>query len=425
MLALLAFAFLVHAQAQEYFMARQGDNCYVTCAALGLNCNGQIQTNNSNAIFGQLGVTCKADTRPWWAEDQPSYVSDPSDGNYGDCLGYTDVPQDVMCGGHFNTTSRLCRCSALRNANDLSTFGTGLSGGSISQEEFQVFGWTMPSGSYGVMDHFWITGPNNINWDDVVIRYYVDGEATASVQFTPSMAAGVGFNDGQAPWGNKFVGKGAADGAWYVNLRVPFQKQIRVTWQHLTGTYGGMYIIVRGAPNLPIVIGDVTVPTNAKLYLYNQHVTLQPLQYFDVINVPSGNGLAFFHALAVQAANLNFLEGCYHQYSPPSQAYPGTVLSTGTEDYYDSAWYFNAGEFHLPNAGYTHYATAAGQLTWSAYRFHVQDPLRFNNGYRLTWRNGDAIDPQTGLKCFIQNGGNVVGSPSVATVVSYSWVYQW
>jgi len=37
--------------------------------------------------------------------------------------------------------------------------------------------------------------------------------------------------------------------------------------------------------------------------------------------------------------NLNFLEGCFHSYSPYNKPFPGVVLSTGTEDYFDSAWY--------------------------------------------------------------------------------------
>jgi len=423
MVALLFLLLSFHqALTQEYYLASQGANCYDTCAAQGKNCNGNIQTNNSDALFSQLGVSCKADTRSWWAPDQPSYVSDLNDANYGDCLGYMNVPQNVMCGSQYFTTSRLCRCQPVNTDN--SSFGTGLSGGSITTDEFEVFGWTVATGSTGVMDHFWITGPGNVDWDNVVIRYYIDGEAIASIQFSPSMAVGVGFDDGKAPWGTKFVGKGAADGAWYHNFRIPFQKQIRITWQ-ASETYGGMYIIVRGAPNLPIVIGDFTVPSSSKLILHNQKVTLQPLQYFDVVYVPSGNGLHFFHTLAVQSDNLNFLEGCYHQYAPPNQPYPGTVLSTGTEDYFDSAWYFNAGEFHLSNAGFTHEVQSNTSLTWSAYRFHAQDPLRFNNGFRLTWRNGDAIDPQTGLKCFIQSGGITAGNPGSSVILSYAWVYQW
>lgn len=46
-----------------------------------------------------------------------------------------------------------------------------------------------------------------------IFRYYIDGETTASIQFTPPMAAGVGFDDTQAPWGTKWIGKGAKDGA--------------------------------------------------------------------------------------------------------------------------------------------------------------------------------------------------------------------
>ena len=62
------------------------------------------------------------------------------------------------------------------------------------------------------------------------------------------------------------------------------------------------------------------------------------------------------------------------------QEFPGTLLSTGTEDYFDSAWYFNAGEFHLPVSGFTHFNQSDNQVAWSAYRFHEMDPLLFNNG---------------------------------------------
>jgi len=45
----------------------------------------------------------------------------------------------------------------------------------------------------------------------------------------------------------------------------------------------------------------------------------------------------YMTALAVESANKNFLEACYHLFTPHDQAFPGTVLSTGTEDYFDSA----------------------------------------------------------------------------------------
>ena len=57
--------------------------------------------------------------------------------------------------------------------------------------------------SVGLTTHFWVEagrGPEGrYLCDTMIVRYYVDGETTASLAFTPSMAAGsgVGF-EGQA-----------------------------------------------------------------------------------------------------------------------------------------------------------------------------------------------------------------------------------
>jgi hypothetical protein len=50
------------------------------------------------------------------------------------------------------------------------------------------------------------------------------------------------------------------------------------------------------------------------------------------------------------------------------QAFPGTLMSTGTEDYFDSGWYFDAGEFRLPVSGFTHLDNSNNEIKWSAYR---------------------------------------------------------
>jgi hypothetical protein len=58
-----------------------------------------------------------------------------------------------------------------------------------------------------------------------------------------------------------------------------------------------------------------------------------------------------------------------------------------------------------------------------AYRFHDMDTLPFHGGFRFVWRNGDAVDPVTGHKCFTETGGNVVGQPTQSNVSYYAWVY--
>lgn len=92
-LVLLALA---AAQTPTYIVGPMGWSCADACHAKGLNCNPRIVTNNSPAQFASLGIKCTPDPAPWylhlfdsalrrsrWAEDQPSYVSNTSDPNYG------------------------------------------------------------------------------------------------------------------------------------------------------------------------------------------------------------------------------------------------------------------------------------------------------------------------------------------------------
>jgi hypothetical protein len=141
--------------------------------------------------------------------------------------------------------------------------------------------------------------------------------------------------------------------------------------------------------------------------------------------MPSGRGLLLSHTLSVTSGNLNFLEGCYHAYPQYNQQFPGVIVSTGTEDYFDSAFYFNAGQFHFEVSGYTHLKkTSNDSVEWSAYRMHDLDPIFFTNGFRFMWRNGDVVDHHD-FKCLVDQGGRVVGSPTQSNVTSYAWVYTW
>jgi len=416
------FLVLVSLVRADYFIGDQGKSCSETCIQHGMNCNPTIVTNNSDAIFASLGIKCNSDNRPWWASDQPSYVADPKDPNYQKCLGYIDTPTAVLCAGNEVSVRRLCRCDAPSKSKTL--FGTGLSNGVVTITEQYVFQHFVASGDYGVMTHFWYT-IGNPGSDGIIVRYYVDGETTASIQFNPALAAGVGFDDTTAPWGLKWIGKGAKDGSYFINFKIPFQKSIVVTVQHLTSNLGGFYMIVRGSTNTPLDFGTVKIPSNAKLRLTRiENVKYNSLDLVTLAEAKTGQGVVIYHNLAVQSGNMNFLEGCYHWLTPDAPEFPGVVLSTGTEDYYDSGWYFDAGPFHLPTAGLTHLVNIQGQpVTFSAYRFHEADPLTFSNGFSFVWRNGDNVDA-SGIKC-LTIPGKAVGSPTASQVWSQVWYYTW
>jgi len=61
-------------------------------------------------------------------------------------------------------------------------------------------------------------------------------------------------------------------------------------------------------------------------------------------------------------------------------------LSSGVEDYFLSAFYFDLGMFKSPNSGLTFYD---GSKKLSAYKLHHRDPILFNDGMKLLFRNNE------------------------------------
>merc|ERR1711907_483236 len=150
----------------------------------------------------------------------------------------------------------------------------------------------------------------------------------------------------------------------------------------------------------------MSLPTTAKLSLHRiEGKMYPPLAFVPVVNLTHGRGLIFQTTLAVSSGSMNFLEGCYHMMVPYNQPFPGIVISTGTEDYFDSAYYFNGGQYRFPVSGSTHLNQSDGTVKWSGYRFHEQDPLTFTGGVRFLWRVGDLANPiahPDSPKCYVE-----------------------
>ena len=283
--------------------------------------------------------------------------------------------------------------------------------------------------------HFWITGSTPQS-DTATIRYYVDGERMASIEFQPQHACGVAFDDPENVWGNKWAGKGSNAGGFFHAFRVPFYKSLTVTYALAPGAEkGSIFIQVRGVENLPIAMDGADVPTGsngaprARMVLQRNNLTMAPLEYLSVVDMPAGTqGLVFQTMISFSAANVHTLEGCVRWYGTASTAFPGVLLGTGTEDFYSSSHYFKIGggatHYHLPSVGLTHFVSDGGAVEFSAYRYQDMDPLFFSDGGGMQWRNGDVFDGD-GLKCFLQRGGHAIGDPGPADVLTYAWVYTW
>jgi hypothetical protein len=91
----------------------------------------------------------------------------------------------------------------------------------------------------------------------------------------------------------------------------------------------------------------------------------------------------------------NALEGCYYLFPDAAATWEAgySLLATGTEDYFESAFYFDAGVYAQPYTGVTVREGAEGAPSRiSAYKIHgSHDPMVFSDGFALKWRNGGSV----------------------------------
>lgn len=262
----------------------------------------------------------------------------------------------------------------------------------------------------GTLTQMWFGG-SWPGWGDTRIRVYVDGEPGPGIDMALFLGHGVGWEDQTAPWGTRRIGKTGRPSGVYNTYRIPFGKGVRVTAQlservHQPQTF---WYIVRGVTHYPVQLGSIHLPATARLRLHRREaIQLKPLEELEALNTQR-SGMLYAVTMAASSTNFNYLEACLRAF--PNGRREPIFLSSGTEDYFLGTYYFNAGPYHLPIAGVTH--LEPGSSKFSAYRFHEDDPIPFQRGMRLVWRNGEEL------------GGHRFGDPKPTTVTSYVWTYEW
>ena len=308
---------------------------------------------------------------------------------------------------------------------DMKTFSSAMKDGEILGGEEKVL-YEHETGP-GVVTEQWFAGVDVMD-QDARFRFYIDGEMVASLDFQLYMAHGIGFNntfeDKYLPWGTKLMSHSASGGGLSNTFRIPFLKSFRVTLTHPKG--GIFWYIIRGVENYPLVLGDLLLPKTSRLKVYKQtNILLERLKFITLAKVDNSAGAVFMVTLAANSTDYTYLEACMRVIIDGGDV---MFLSSGTEDFFLSAYYYNKGVYHFENSGLT---SKEGVGTMSAYKFFERDPLLFAKSLELKWRCGEVVGGFGGCPTDFPQSYSPKRPPSRVdlytntTVTAYTWVYEW
>ncbi|QPC84013.1 DUF2961 domain-containing protein [Phototrophicus methaneseepsis] len=251
----------------------------------------------------------------------------------------------------------------------------------------------------GAIQHIWLTVHPRY-WRSLVFRFYWDDEETPSIE----VPLGDFFCNGWCERSNVSSIPVAVNPAGGFNSywEMPFRKAARITLENLVDDE------VRGF-YYQITYALTDVPENAA-YFHAQWRRSNPLPYktdHTLLDGVTGQGHYVGTYLAWGVNNNGWWgEGEIKFFMDSDEAFP-TICGTGTEDYFGGAWNFEhpKGEYGIystPYLGLSQVIKPDGlyrsQQRFGMYRWHVMDPIRFQQDLRVTiqalgWRTEQGYLP--------------------------------
>ncbi len=245
----------------------------------------------------------------------------------------------------------------------------------------------------GAIQHIWLT-VEPAWWRKLIVRVYWDNETDPSIE----VPLGDFFCNG---WGvrcniNSLPIAVNPAGGFNSYWQMPFRKHARITIENLTESeiQGFFYQIT-------YILTDVP---DDMAYLHAQWRRTNPVPYQQVhtlLDSVCGQGQYIGTYIAWGSNNGGWWgEGEIKFYLDGDDAFP-TICGTGTEDYFGGAWSFEQptgqyGTYSTPFLGLPQVIRPDGlyqsQQRFGMYRWHILDPIRFQQDLRVTiqalgWRS--------------------------------------
>ncbi len=252
----------------------------------------------------------------------------------------------------------------------------------------------------GAVQHIWMTLGGDITWRNAILRIYWDGQESPSVE----CPVGDFFCNG---WGEYApvhslavcVNPGSAFNCYWT---MPFRKKCKITLENRNAGQLVCYYQVDYA------LCDVSEDA---AYFHAQFRRVNPLPYKEVYTIMDGikgkgHYVGTYMAWGVNNAGW-WGEGEIKFYMDGDREFP-TICGTGTEDYFCGSYNYENKktgqyeEYTTPYSGLCQVLRPDGvyvsQTRFGMYRFHITDPIRFEQDLKVTiqalgWRSGGRYLP--------------------------------
>jgi len=229
----------------------------------------------------------------------------------------------------------------------------------------------------GVIRRIWIT----VASDDphylrrIALRMYWDGETEPSVAVPLGDFFGNGFE--KTPYAA--LPMGVTSGGFYTYLPMPFRSRARIVAANGTGRVVDAFYF-----NASVELGaELPRPLATFHAWWNRDPrTTSPAPHRILGARGSGRLVGVSLNAESYSGSLWFLEG--DEIFTVDGEFRGQ--GTGTEDYFNAGWYFEAGPFAAPYHGLVLKDEERGRI--AAYRWHIPDPVPFRDSIRVELEHG-------------------------------------
>ena len=237
----------------------------------------------------------------------------------------------------------------------------------------------------GIINHIWMTPVGDYRL--MILRFYWDGEEEPSVEVPVGDFFAAGWGMGKEPRITSLPicvnPRSGLNSYW----QMPFRKGCRVTMQNLGDKTATVYY--------QIDYSLETVPEKTPCF-HAQFRRVNPLpekEVYTIVDGIRGRGQYVGTYLAHGANSDDWWgEGEIKFYMDGDDKFP-TICGTGEEDYFCGSYgydqrrendRFTYEDFTSPYTGFHHIPHEGAQRRFGQYRWHITDPVRFEEDLRVT-----------------------------------------